>query len=164
MEYKPGMARLGVDAYFDEGQMFKYFKYGNKKYRQNDLQFETIPYRSSVWTIATFVDHAYYIHYVFGNKIAIYAINTLPVDHPLRLLLHPHLYRNIASTYESAKVLVGETNAIARCGPSSIKKKCFRNLEYFHGIYLHPLTNMFTTHFLITTNFRAKVLLIMTQS
>jgi len=133
---RPGFARYGGDAYFDEGwNPVKIVDTGHNAEPRNDGTDEPVVsrpgdarwaeakfrFRSSLSVLVTVVDHLYAIHLQTANFMVIAVRECLSPGHPMRRFLTPFIFQTI-SVNDNAR-----TNLVQ---PKSMSRRCFAFTEH----------------------------------
>jgi len=106
LDVKPGQGKYAGDVYFNEFGQVLHIVYLDQKVVQGDQQWEAVKRicRGSVVMALTAVDHLLGVHLHFSNSLSM-AVPLLPVDHPLRRLLWPHIFNAVGVNRKAAITL-----------------------------------------------------------
>lgn len=108
LSVRPGMARYGGDAHLDRKGDIHGIRRGTRFVRpgENDWAHTKFLFCSSVLLKVTVVDHLGLTHYAASNTLGLSTRLHLAVDHPLRALLKPFIFRGAAINDHSLRDLL----------------------------------------------------------
>ncbi|OQR84833.1 hypothetical protein ACHHYP_12775 [Achlya hypogyna] len=107
LEVRPGFAKYGADAYFNENGKVTKIVRGGVTSRPGDATWEyaKLCFRGSLQTKITAVDHLLGVHATVANIMVMANREQLPPTHPLRRLIKPFTFRSIAINYGAGRAL-----------------------------------------------------------
>lgn len=141
LEVRPGFAKLGADAYFDENGVLIAIARGGSLFTPNGPQgtpstctrswswgrwtsscttptigwrHAKLAFRGTLITVVTAIDHLYGSHLTAGNALVTANVEELEANHPLRRLMTPFGYRTEAINYNAAILLAPEWGMLHR--------------------------------------------------
>jgi len=118
---RDGNERLGAIAYFDENRnlLSIYVSNDDATYVSGDDHWEHAKwhFRSAAFAYVTIVHHLASLHCCISELTTEACIEQLPVDHPLRRLLKPHVYLAGMTWTAAVKALISEGGIFHRLFP-----------------------------------------------
>eukprot|EP00457_Paulinella_chromatophora_P002995 gb/GEZN01003000.1/.p1 GENE.gb/GEZN01003000.1/~~gb/GEZN01003000.1/.p1 ORF type:complete len:676 (+),score=80.38 gb/GEZN01003000.1/:58-2085(+) len=123
------LTRYGADAYFTEDQSLFCLTRDDRLYlpsaadeddgknsQKSEWEFVKYCFRCSVLVYVSVVHHASWCHALFSNSCAIASQETLPADHPIRLLVHPFTFGAATFNHNMITSLISKGGLIDRLG------------------------------------------------
>ena len=110
--------RYGAVAYFDDEYEIVgiWWCHGNKMVLPDDYDWNHAKWvwKTSFMCWITLQDHLFYSHLIEANALTLATMQTLPIDHPLRILIKPHTYRTTYINFSGSKLLIADYGLLHR--------------------------------------------------
>jgi len=91
---RPGFMPFQGIGRFDHQMQLQTIELNGQTYTSKDpeWEFSKLVLRSSGFTVGTFSEHALQTHFIWSNSIVTAARVGLPINHPIRRLVNPHVF------------------------------------------------------------------------